>query len=299
MQFIGCELELTDQRQREDVVKFLSRRNPHPVLVLNTCQRLECFGFDIPEHDARWRVTARWDARSAFERMARIAAGLESRIVGELEVLGQVRTAYKLFREAANGQENVLDRVFQDALALGREARRVSEVDRNLTSLSALAANALMKRIPATASVAVVGAGSLASSVARYLNKRGNHPVRVASRCPDNAYTLALELGGFSTALDELDHLLEGVSGIISATAAPHALIFPHHLERAARPLTIVDMGEPPDCDEGVRDLPGVTYISLLDIERKAHINTEDRIQRAQVAAQIIRDGASSWTMRG
>jgi glutamyl-tRNA reductase len=297
MQFIGCELEILETRQREDVVAALSRGLPHPMLVLNTCQRLECFGYDLPE-DPRWRITARWDTKTAFERMARIAAGLESRIIGELEVLGQVRAAYKTFRAATGGEVKVLDRIFQDALALGREARRISEIDRNLTSLSALAAHALMKRIPATSSVAVVGAGSLASSVARYLNKRGNHPVRVTSRCPDNAFSLARELGGFSAGLDELDHLFDGVSGIISATAAPHALIYPHHLERAARPLVIVDLGEPPDCDAATRALPGATYISLLDIERKAHINSEDRLKRAEVAARIIRDGVSAWTAR-
>lgn len=297
MQFLGCELEIKDPELREEVVQTLTRRAENPFLVLNTCQRLECFGHSVPE-DPRWRITARWDAREAFERMARIAAGLESRIIGELEVLGQVRAAYKLFHKVAGHMDKGLDRIFQDALALGRKARQVSEVDRNLTSLSALAARALMKHLPATAPVAVVGAGSLAGSVARYLNKRGNHPVRVTSRCPDNAFSLAMELGGFSTALDELDHLLEGVSGIISATAAPHALIYPQHLEKAGRPLTIVDLGEPPDCDVAVRDLPGVTYISLLEIEQRAHINTEDRVQRADVAARIIRDGAHAWAAR-
>jgi len=297
MQFIGFELEIKDARHREEVVETLSRRREHPVLVLDTCQRLECFGTEVPE-DIRWRITARWDSKDAFERMARIAAGLESRIIGELEVLGQVRGAYKTFREATSGEAKVLDRIFQEALALGREARRISEVDRNLTSLSALAARTLMKHLPTTAPVAVVGAGSLASSTARYLSKRGSHPVRVTSRCPDNAFSLAVELGGFSTALDELEHLLEGVSGIISATAAPHALIFPHHIARSARPLTIVDLGEPPDCDPGVQRLPGVTYISLLEIERKAHINTGDRLKRAEVAARIIRDGALAWAAR-
>lgn len=297
MQFIGCELEITDPARREEVVQTLSRRAHAPLLVLNTCQRLECFGHPVDE-DPRWRITTRYDSRAAFERMARIAAGLESRVIGELEVLGQVRTAYKLFRETSGGQAKILDRIFQDALALGREARRISEVDRNLTSLSALAATTLMKHIPATAPVAVVGAGSLAGSAARYLNKRGNHPVRITSRCPDNAFVLALELGGFSTGLDNIGHLFTGVAGIISATAAPHALIFPKHLEHAARPLTIIDLGEPSDCDDEVKSLPGVTYISLLDIERKAHINTEDRVRRAEIAAQVIRDGALAWTAR-
>jgi len=294
MPFFACELELVEMNKREAVVNKLTTELEHPLLVLNTCQRLECFGFGVPE-DPRWNVVGRWEAADAFERMARISAGLESRIIGELEVLGQVRTAYKIFRQNTAGSEKSLDRIFQDALALGREARRVSEVDRNLISLSALAARTLMQHLPSTAPVAVVGAGSLAGSVARYLNKRGNHPVRVTSRCPDNAFNLAVELGGFSTALNNIGHLFEGVSGIISATAAPHALIYPHHLEKADRPLMIIDMGEPPDCDPEVKTLPGVTYVSLLEIEQKAHINTEDRYKRAEVAARIIRDGAREW----
>jgi len=294
MPFFACELELVEKNNREAVVNTLTRELDHPLLVLNTCQRLECFGFDVPE-DSRWRVVGKWEAAEAFERMARITAGLESRIIGELEVLGQVRTAYKLFREVTTGREKILDRIFQEALALGREARRISEVDRNLTSLSALAARTLMHHLPASAPVAVVGAGSLAGSVARYLNKRGNHPLRVTSRCPDNAFNLALELGGFSTALDNIGHLFDGVSGIISATAAPHALIYAHHLDKTGRPLMIIDLGEPADCDPSVKELPGVTYISLLEIEQKAHINTEDRFKRAEVAARIIRDGAREW----
>jgi len=297
MQFVGCELELTDPALREEVARILSRRNDAPVLVLNTCQRLECFGTPV-EADPRWKITQVRDTREAFERMARIAAGLESRIIGELEVLGQVRSAYKDFRSVANGNHNQLDRIFQDALALGREARKKSGVDRNLISLSAISARTLMKHIPAGSSVAVVGAGSLAGSVARYLSKRGNHPLRVTSRCPENAFSLAVELGGFSSGLDEMEHMLDGVSGIITATAAPHALIYEKHLARAARPLTIVDLGAPADCDETVRHLPGVKYFSLLEIEQKAHINTEDRIQRAQMAAQIIRDGALAWSAR-
>lgn len=294
MPFYACELEIADKNSREEVVSFLSRNPDRPYLVLNTCQRLECFGLDVPE-DPRWRVVSRHDAEEAFIRMARITAGLESRIIGELEVLGQVRAAYKIFRETSGGTQKILDRVFQDALALGREARRISEVDRSLTSLSALAARALMEHVPETAPVAVVGAGSLAGSVARYLNKRGNHPVRVTSRCPDNAFNLAVELGGFSTALDNIEHLFEGVRGIISATAAPHALIYPHHLAKAAKPVVIVDLGEPPDCDPEVIATPGVTYISLLEIEKKAHINTEDRVNRAEIAARIIREGAREW----
>lgn len=296
MNFVGCQLELKTPHERERIVEDL-RRSATPMLVLNTCQRLETFGFNIPTIDSA-ELLQTWNAREAFERLARIAAGLESRILGELEVIGQVRTAYKEFRANGGSGLHTLDRIFQDALALARAARRESGIDQNLTSLSGLAARALLDRVPAGAHLAVVGAGSLAASTARYLTKRGNCPLRVASRCPENAVTLAVELGGFGTGLDELAHLFHGVSGVITATAAPHALVFPHHLENAARPLVIVDMGVPADCSPDVAKLPGVTYIGLGEIEAKAQYNSDERRQRAATAARIIHDGAQAWSPR-
>lgn len=297
MQFVGCQLELTTPHVREGIVNALRNSSHSPALVLDTCQRLEVFGFDIPSLDSV-SVARQWTARDAFERLARIAAGLESRILGELEVIGQVRSAYRQFREAGGSSLTKLDRVFQDALSLAREARRESGIDQNLTSLSGLAARELLDRVAVEAPLAVVGAGSLAGSVARYLTKRGSQPVRVASRCPENAMTLAMEIGGFASGLDGLSHLFDGVAGVITATAAPHPLVFEHHLANAARPLVIVDLGVPADCGDEVRHLPGVTYITLADIEAKAQINSDERKRRAAVAARVIHDGAQAWSPR-
>lgn len=297
MNFVGCQLDLDVPQERERIVEAL-RRSATPLLVLNTCQRLETFGFDLPRIDAVKPIQT-WHAREAFERLARIAGGLESRILGELEVIGQVRAAYKCFRENGGASLSQLDRIFQDALALAREARRVSGIDRNLTSLSGIAARMLLDRVPEGAHLAVVGAGSLAASTARYLTKRGSSPLRVASRCPRNAISLAVKLGGFGTGLDDLAYLFHGVSGIVTATAAPHALVYPHHLENAARPLVIVDLGTPSDCSPEVATLPDVTYIGLAEIEARAQVNSEERRQRAAVAARLIHDGAQAWSPRG
>ena len=297
MQFVGCQLEVVAAHERESAVNALRQFSQPPLLVLDTCQRLECFGFQIPAFDSV-RVVQEWNTREAFERLARIAAGLESRILGELEVIGQVRTAYRLFHESGGRSLSTLDRVFQDVLSLAREARRKSGIDQNLTSLSGLASRELLDRVSADAPLAVVGSGSLAGSVARYLTKRGSQPVRVASRCPENALSLAMEIGGFGSGLDELAHLFRGAAGIVTATAAPHALVYAHHLQDAARPLVIVDLGVPADCSPEVAALPGVTYIKLADIEAKAQINSEERRQRALVAARLIKDGAQAWSPR-
>lgn len=292
MPFAARQIEVSKPEERVQALASLQAVE-HPLLILNTCQRLEIFGW-IPEPQDDFG--AEWRDYLAFERLARIAAGLESRILGELEILGQVRTAYKDFKGRCESHDTTLDRIFQDALALARRARKVSGIDRDVTSLSALAARELIARVPAGAPVAVIGSGSMASSVARYLGKRGKSPVRVTSRCPDRAMTLAMEVGGFGSGLDDLSDVLDQVAGIITATAAPHPVVYPQHIHAARRPLHIVDLGVPPDCHEDVMHMEDLHYIPLETIEGRAHVHSEDRKERAEVAAQLIRDGAVAWS---
>lgn len=293
MQFVGYQLDIERPEHRSDAVDNL-RRSGYPLLILNTCQRLEYYGVAEPDADT-YRPSQKWTDMVAFERLARIAAGLESRILGELEILGQTRNAYKEFQLLGGRDASRLDRIFQDALALARKARRESGIDRNLTSLSALAARELLAQIENGAPVAVVGSGSMAGRVARYLGKRGQSPVRVTSRCPERAMSLAMEVGGFGAGLDELTHLLDGVAGLVTATAAPHPVVYAHHLSSARFPLTVIDLGVPPDCHDEIHAMNDVRYIGLETIEAKAHINTQERRDRAEVASRIIRDGAIEW----
>ena len=282
--------------ERERLVRAL-RGGQAPVLVLDTCQRLEVFAgaeadlADLP-------VSERWHHAVAFERLARIAAGLESRILGELEVLGQVRSAYKEFRRQAGDGAPGMDRTFQGVLALARKARRESGIDRQMTSLSGLAARELLRHVGTAQPVAVVGTGSLASSVARAIGKRAAAPIRVCGRCPENAISLAARVGGFGSGLDELQPLLRDVAGIVTATAAPHPVIYPHHVAESASPLHIVDLGVPPDCCAEVQRALGVEYLGLDLIESRAHGNAEERRRRAEQAAEIVRRGALQWSRR-
>jgi len=294
MRMNGYELELEDGRRREEIVEYLRGHDEYTLLVLNTCQRLECYGFGEPAV-AHVRVRQSWQAVEAFTRLTRIAAGLESRILGELEVLGQVREAYRQFQSGYGEKGKALDRIFQRSLALARKARRESGIDRTLTSLSAMAVRELLRHVSVDQPVAVVGSGSLASGVARRLGRQVAHPIRIAGRCPVNALRLANTINGFSGGLDRLVPLLEGVTGIISATAAPHPVIYASHLAAAARPLTVVDLGVPPDCHADVLAMEGVRYITLADVENHAQERMEERRHRGEVAARIIEEGAREW----
>ena len=297
MDFIAYELTIRTPHERIQLLQELRSQAAAPLLILNTCQRLECYGPALT-HPDQFGVTRVWEREDAFARLARIAAGLESRILGELEILGQVRQAYKDFQQAGGSDHAKLDRMFQDVLALAREARRRSGIDQNLTSLGALASRALMEQVEPGAPVAVIGAGSLAASVARYLNKRGDHPIRVSSRCPENALALAQKVNGFASGLDGLVDALRDVRGIVTATAAPHAVLYPDHLKHVPRPLIVIDLGVPPDCDPGVAALPDLTYVPLEQIESRAQLNSEERRQKAIEAERIIREGAQAWARK-
>ena len=291
MELIGYSVAIASPIERELMVRRL-REQKKPLLILNTCQRLECYGAESALAD---KVDEKWENANAFERLARIAAGVESRMLGELEILGQVRDAYKQFLDIGGKGHEDLDRVFQDALALARKARRKSGIDSNLTSLASLAARELLNRIPEGEPVAVIGAGSVARSVTNYLKKRGNSPIRVISRCPQKAMTLAMSCGGFGGGLDDVSHHLKDVAGIISATAAPHPVLYNQHLSEAKRPLTIVDLATPPDCHEDIAKDASISYLDLKAIEAKAEKNISERQQQAVVAASIIREGAAAW----
>jgi glutamyl-tRNA reductase len=295
MELTGFEIEVHPSEAREAVVSDLRACTRNPMMVLDTCQRLEVFGIaePIPVNSATY--TRRWNAQDAFERLVRIAAGVESRILGELEVLGQVREAYRSFRQITAGNEVALDGMFQDALALARKARKDSGIDRELTSIGALAARMLIESVPDGKPLAVIGAGSLAGSIARYLGKRGNSPIHVASRCPENALRLAEKVGGFGVGLDAMTGQLSQAWGIVCATAAPHPVVYDHHLGSEERPLMIIDLGVPPDCEEKVAQRPGITYVPLSEIEQKANVNTAKRESAAKTAAARIREGAAAW----
>jgi glutamyl-tRNA reductase len=294
MDLVGCELHLESPGAREAVVRNLRRPGSGAFVVLDTCQRLECYGAAVPAAVGA-RVARVWSGPEAFERLARIAAGLESRVLGELEVLGQVREAYRLFREQTGGNEASLDRIFQEVLSVARKARRESHIDQTLISLAALAAEALLERATPGVPIAVIGSGSLASSVTRRLAERGGAALRIAGRCPENALRLAGEVQGFGTGLDALAPMMEGVGGIVSATAAPHPVLYTHHIEKAVRPLVIVDLGVPPDCSDDARALPGVDYISLGQVEARAQVNLDERRRGGELAAEIVREGAREW----
>jgi glutamyl-tRNA reductase len=284
---ISCALAISDPAERDRIARKLRGQRNRPLMVLSTCQRLETYGRMRPDVGRDFIVQER-NEEDAVRALARIACGLESRILGELEVMGQVREAYKEFHRVFGQDDAQLDRLFQRAIALARRARRESGIDANLTGLAALTARRIIDSVPSDAPVTIVGSGSLARGVARYLGKRSSLPVRVSSRCPENALKLALQVGGFSSGLEDLKPMLASAKVVVTATAAPHPLVFNQHLPPTQEPRLVIDLGEPPDCAAEVRERTDITYVGLLDVEAHAETNTREREERAEIARRVI-----------
>ena len=208
-----------------------------------------------------------------------VAAGLESMIVGEAEVQGQVKRAYELaLVEGATGP--VTNRLFRDALATGKRARTETAIGRSRVSVSSVAVELARGTLGELDSrrVLVIGAGENGELTAKALRERGVDTVFVANRRYDRAIGLAQRFGGHAVRFDDLPRELQAADIVVSSTASPHQIVGREELElvmesRGGRPLLLIDIAVPRDIDPSVRELPGITLFDMDDLQREVARN--------------------------
>ena len=263
------------------------------VALLSTCNRVELYGA-VPDErvtpaitDAMWRFLWRGkdDAPDAIaphgyaftgvdaeRHLCGVAAGLESMILGETEVLGQVADAFALAqRERASGP--TLDALFQAALRAGRRARTATSIGRNPASVSSVAVDLAEALAPELGGrhVLILGTGKMAQIAAELLVARGEWTISIASRTLEHARVLAERVHGSPMALEALPNVLADIDLVIACSASPtpilsEALVRAAMRERADRPLTIIDIAVPRDVDPAVRIIPGVRLYDVDDL---------------------------------
>jgi glutamyl-tRNA reductase len=222
-----------------------------------------------------------------------VAAGLDSMVLGEAEILGQLRRAHELSREAgACGP--LLDRLMRDALGAGRRARAGSAIGRCGVSVSSAAVELAREALGTLADrrVLLVGAGKSSEVTARVLRSHGVNVLRVANRSPERALELARGYGS-AVPLDDLEAQLADADLVLAATASPHVLIDGDTVERAmaaraGRPLVLVDLAVPRDVDPDVGDVPGVTLLDLDDVQGRVARNRATRQSDVGAALAIV-----------
>lgn len=252
--------------------------------ILATCNRLEVY---LPGEQDRSEVldflctssgAVRQLAEAHFElkrdadavrHLYSVAGGLDSMVLGESEVLGQVRAAFSA-AVAAGADDALLSRLFHTAIRLGRRARTETAIGRHALSVSSISVQQARLLCPdlQSATVLVIGAGEAGRLAAAALVEQGVRDVLVANRTRARAEDVAAELGGSACSLDELDAALARADVVIAAADAPaplvtHAAVATAMEQRPRRPLLLIDIGVPRDIDHTVSGLAAVTYYDL------------------------------------
>ena len=231
----------------------------------------------------------------AVEHLFSVAAGLESAVLGEHEILGQVRSAW----EHARDERTVtppLDLVFRRAVEVGKRVRTETSIGRGTASVGQAAVELAQARLGSLAGrrVAVLGAGSMGTTVARALADRSPGELWVINRSAGRAEQLAATCGGTAAALADLAGLIARIDLLVTCTGASLTVVGVEELAGAATsPLLVVDVGLPRDVDPAARQLAGVDLADLDDVREFAAIGLDQRRLAADQARSIVADAVA------
>jgi glutamyl-tRNA reductase len=230
----------------------------------------------------------------AIRHLFRVATGLDSMVIGEAEIAGQVATALRYAGEAGTVSP-ALSRAFHFALRVARRARNDTGLDRNRLSISSIGVQLIERATGGLDSkdILLVGAGETGKLAARTLRHIGIRSITVTSRRPARAQEAAREMGGVAIPITDLPAAITAADVVISCTASPVAVISEQMVRSAlrgrdTRPLFILDLAMPADVEPAVGRIPGVSLYGLADLQAVADEHRAVRRVAAEAADQFI-----------
>ncbi len=281
-------------------------------VVLSTCNRTELYlAGDADQAAARGRAVLgdvdfleELRGVDAALHLFRVAAGLDSLLPGESQILGQVREAYELASQA-DGTGPVLSRAFELALHAGKRVRHETGVGTLPAAIPAAAA-ALAERTVGPLDerrILLIGAGKMGSLAATSFLERGAERVFVANHRIERAEKLAAQFGGEAVPFDRITEELERADVVLSSTRCPVVILHAEQVEaalpaRAGRPLLLIDIAVPRDLDPAIADLPGCRLYDLDALGPEAGGAIAHQAEQVAAAEDIVRDEAvefGSW----
>ena len=232
----------------------------------------------------------------AARHLYRVASGLESMIVGEAEVQGQVKRAYEAAL-AARTTGPMTNKLFRAALATGKRVRTETAISVGRASVASVAVDAAQDALGDLTArhVLLIGAGETAELTARALHDHGVTTMFIANRRRDRAIALAQQFGGDSGSFDALPGELTRADIVISSTSSPHALLGAEELatvvgQRSGRPLLLIDLAVPRDIDPACGELPGVTVVDIDGLQAQVRRHISVRKAEARGAEGIVEE---------
>lgn len=226
--------------------------------------------------------------------LIRVAASLDSMVIGESEIQGQVRAALHLAEAHATAGEQLRD-LFRRALIVGKRVRRETAIGRGAVSFSAVAVELASEALPDLEDrrTVLIGAGHMAEATAGALAGTGARLVSVANRSVLAAQELAERFGGRGIPLSAVGEELRHADIVICSTESSFPVLTLSDVQlalqaRPDRPLVLIDMAVPRDVEPRVRQLPGVILRDIDDLEQVAHANLNGRLREARQAERIV-----------
>jgi glutamyl-tRNA reductase len=315
-------MSFTDDDYPKAYRQLLEMHSVDEAAILSTCNRIEVFA-SVDSYHAGFQALKRFLSESreilpeefaeplyshyeddAAEHLFRVAAGIDSMVIGEPQILSQVRQAYRR-AESEGAIGRLLAALFRDAIRAGRRARAETEVGASPSAfaeagaeLAAAALGGLRGR-----SVLVVGAGGMAGLALTHLRERGVGRVRVVNRSLESAARLAARIGGEAGGLGALADVMAGADLVVSATGSAGVVIGADLVRQAVaangrgeRPLFLLDLAVPRDIDPAAAELPGVRLAGIEDLRDLLASRGESALAEVERVRSIVAEEVARFS---
>ncbi|NJD52680.1 MAG: glutamyl-tRNA reductase [Candidatus Methanoperedens sp.] len=273
--------------------------------VLKTCNRVEVYVvspkgskvlFEFAKHmKVSSRIIDFLDHEESLRHLLRLTSGLESMIVGEDQILGQVKELFQMAKKAG-AVGKVLDTAFNKSIQVGKRTRNETGINKGSVSIGSAAVELAEKELGGLdgKTVMVIGAGEMGTLVAKALANKDIKVIYVANRTFDKAKALACELQGEAVPYEEMEEYIPRSDVVISATKAPHFVltqeIMSRLLEKRKKSIMLVDIGNPRNIESSSGDLPGVSLYNIDSLRSISDANLDKRRAEAKKAELIIEE---------
>jgi len=279
-------------------------------VVLSTCNRVEIYGaaeepesaldqlidylidhFSVEPGEVEFYRKA---SEEAAHHLFEVASGLDSMVLGETEIFGQIKKAYAT-AQTSGATSRRMNKLFQQSFTVGKLVRSSTKIQQGSTSVGSAAvdlAEKIFGRLDGCR-VMIIGAGEMSRTTAQSLQSRGASSIIVSNRSYDKAVELAEELSGRAVHFDDWSNCLDQVDIVISSTAAPHTVVHKEMVEkvissRRGHSLFLIDIAVPRDIEDDVNDLDNVYLYNIDQLTRIAAAGVERRKEQIEICRGVI-----------
>ena len=287
------------------LVRLKSHELVEECAVLKTCNRVEVYVVSpkgskvLLEFAKHMKVSSRiidfLDHEESLRHLLRLTSGLESMIVGEDQILGQVKELFAMAKKA-HAVGKTLDTAFNKAIQVGKRIRTETGINKGSVSIGSAAVELAEKNLGGLEgkTVMVIGAGEMGTLVAKALANKNIKAIYVANRTFDKAAALACELNGMAVRYELMEKYIPMSDVVISATKAPHFVltreIVSRIMDEGKQELMLIDIGNPRNVESSVGEITGVTLYNIDNLKSISETNLEKRRDEAKKAELIIEE---------